>query len=347
MAPLDDLTTEDGAGEPRLLGTFLSFIFGARELRAYPNQDPLLLAKIPKDILVMKLVVALLLCLLVAPTQGIWGGGGGSGSRTPLGSGATRKGAVAGAAGGDALPRSRSKELESRQDSSQPKVHADTSTTSGDENDNANEAFAPLQVLVEVNGFMVPAIIDTGAQITVMSASCAKRCRISSSIDTRFSGKAIGVGSSEIIGRVDGLGMRVGPVSFEGKVSVLREAQVDFLIGLDLLKRFKTEVNLKEHVLKLQVRDRIYRVPLLHKNADLEVIPTGSAGAHQVSNSLEDPDYYESEFPEEDLAIDMAAASLPFPSSSMPSQLNSKPPSIFRSPAGARKKEPALSLEGV
>ena len=296
----------------------------------------------------MKLVLVLLLCLLVAPTQGIWGGGGGSGSRTPLGSGAARKGAVAGAAGGDVLPRSRPKELESRQDNSQPKVHADTSTTSGDENDDANEAFAPLQVLVEVNGFMVPAIIDTGAQITVMSASCAKRCRISSSIDTRFSGKAVGVGSSEIIGRVDGLGMRVGPVSFEGKVSVLREAQVDFLIGLDLLKRFKTEVNLKEHVLKLQVRDRIYRVPLLHKNADLEVMPTGSAGAHQVSNSLEDPDYYESEFPEEDFAMDMAA-SLPFPSSSssMPSQLNSKPASTFRSPAGARNKEPALSLEGV
>jgi DNA damage-inducible protein 1 len=57
-------------------------------------------------------------------------------------------------------------------------------------------------VLCEVNGFLVPAIIDTGAQITVMSASCAKRCRISNKIDARFSGRAVGVGSSDIIGRI-------------------------------------------------------------------------------------------------------------------------------------------------
>lgn len=117
-----------------------------------------------------------------------------------------------------------------------------------------------------MNGFVIPAIIDTGAQITVMSDSCAKRCRIYGNIDKRFAGKAFGVGSSDILGRIDGLNMRVGPVSFQSRVSVLNNAGVDFLIGLDFLKRFRCEINMKENNLILQVRDKRIRVPFGRTN---------------------------------------------------------------------------------
>jgi len=116
-------------------------------------------------------------------------------------------------------------------------------------------------VQCEVNGFVIPAIIDTGAQITVMSDSCAKRCRIYSNIDKRYAGKAFGVGSSDILGRIDGLNMRVGPVSFQSRISILNNAGVDFLIGLDFLKRFRCEINMKDNNLILQVRDKRIRVP--------------------------------------------------------------------------------------
>jgi len=139
--------------------------------------------------------------------------------------------------------------------------------------------FQPLQVLCEVNGFTVPAIIDTGAEITIMSASCAKRCRISSAIDTRFSGRAVGVGSSDILGRIDGLGMRIGPVSFDGRVAVLRESRVDFLIGLDFLRRFECEVSLKENIVKLTVRGKVYKVPLLDDGREANMLPRSSASA--------------------------------------------------------------------
>jgi len=256
--------------------------------------------------------------------------------------------------------RQRPQESDTRTQSGDKKVtasHGEDTVTAEKVLKDKDEAFAPLQVLVEVNGFMVPAIIDTGAQITVMSASCAKRCHISGSIDTRFSGRAVGVGSSDILGRIDGLGMRVGPVSFDGKVSILREARVDFLIGLDTLKRFQAEVNLKEHVLKLQVRDRQYRVPLLHKHADLEVLPAGSSGfipqASNLAAGLEDPDYYESEFPEEEVVEQVAT---------MPTFQHSTPTTSYKSldsyrssssskdvskSGSVRSKEPALSLEGV
>ena len=46
--------------------------------------------------------------------------------------------------------------------------------------------FEPLQVLCKVNGFTLPAVVDTGAQVSVMTSSCAQRCRISPFIDTRY-----------------------------------------------------------------------------------------------------------------------------------------------------------------
>lgn len=138
--------------------------------------------------------------------------------------------------------------------------------------------FEPLQVMCEVNGYLVPAIIDTGAQITIMSSACAKRCRVSSNIDTRYAGRAIGIGSSDIIGRINGLDMRIGPVNFKNEVSILREARVDFLIGMDFLKRFKCDVSFNDHCLRLRVKDKRFKVPLVSENIDRPLVSASFAG---------------------------------------------------------------------
>lgn len=117
--------------------------------------------------------------------------------------------------------------------------------------------------MCEINGFLIPAIIDTGAEITVMSASCAKRCQISSYIDSRYAGKAIGVGSSEIIGGIEDLSFRLGPISFQNKISILRSSRCDFLIGLDILRRFQCDISLGQKTIKLKVRNNTIRLPLL------------------------------------------------------------------------------------
>ena len=56
------------------------------------------------------------------------------------------------------------------------------------------------------------------------------------------------------------------------------------------------------YVLKLQVRDRQYKVPLLNKNQDLEVPGVDGGGEPLPSvGGLEDPDYYgESDFSEDE-----------------------------------------------
>jgi hypothetical protein len=124
-------------------------------------------------------------------------------------------------------------------------------------------AFEPIQVMCEINGFLIPAIVDTGAEVTVMSAACAKRCHISDAIDTQYSGKAIGVGTSEIIGGIDDLSFRIGPVNFQNKVSILSNSRCDFLIGLDILTRFKCDINVGEKILKLSVRGNKIRIPFV------------------------------------------------------------------------------------
>lgn len=123
-------------------------------------------------------------------------------------------------------------------------------------------SFEPIQVMCEINGQLVPAMIDTGAEITVMSASCAKRCRIHNLIDTQHSGKVVGIGSSEIVGGIEGVGMRIGPLNFQNKISILRHSRCDFLIGLDILERFKCEISLKDKLLKFNVRGDEVRIPL-------------------------------------------------------------------------------------
>ena len=123
--------------------------------------------------------------------------------------------------------------------------------------------FEPLRVHCELNGFALTAIIDTGAQISIMSSSCAKRCHLFNDINKRFSGRALGVGtgSGEIIGRIDSTTMRMGPLSFKSRISVLKDSNIDFLIGLDFLKRFRCEINLDENVLKLQIQNKHIRIP--------------------------------------------------------------------------------------
>lgn len=120
----------------------------------------------------------------------------------------------------------------------------------------------PIQVMCEINGFMVPGIIDTGAQISVMSASCARRCRIAQNLDTRFAGRAIGVGATDILGQIGDLPIRAGPLSFTSKISILRESGAEFILGRDFLRRFRADICMHRNVLTVHVRDKVLRMPL-------------------------------------------------------------------------------------
>lgn len=103
--------------------------------------------------------------------------------------------------------------------------------------------------------------MDSGAQSTIISKALAEKIGLIKLMDTRFAGMAIGVGSSRILGRVHAANMEILGQEFICSFTVLEDNKVEFLFGLDNLKRHQCNIDLVHN--QLHLRNGEISVPFL------------------------------------------------------------------------------------
>jgi hypothetical protein len=114
------------------------------------------------------------------------------------------------------------------------------------------ETLVPVHMLyikLEINKTQIVALVDTGAQTTVVSQYKAEKCGLMNLCDERFQGIVQGVGVSKIVGVVHAAQLKIEDKFIMCKITVVESVAVDFIFGLDNMRSHRCHVNLEKNKL--------------------------------------------------------------------------------------------------
>lgn len=109
-----------------------------------------------------------------------------------------------------------------------------------------------LYIKCELNGQKLKAFVDSGAQMSILSTDCASKCNLHNLIDKRWNGVASGVGQAKIVGRIHTVPLKFADdTHLSCSFTILENQSVEFILGLDMLKRHQMCIDLNQNVLKI------------------------------------------------------------------------------------------------
>lgn len=109
-----------------------------------------------------------------------------------------------------------------------------------------------IYVLCDFGNGQAEMMVDTGAQMSVISVPLVYKLGLQDKVDTRRRGLASGVGHARVLGRLHGIPVRLGQhsgVEFAVDLSVLDIDEELLMLGIPELRRFECIIDLKKQCL--------------------------------------------------------------------------------------------------
>ena len=131
--------------------------------------------------------------------------------------------------------------------------------------ENTPEAFIRFSLLwveVEINGQKSLALVDTGAQSSIIPYEIAQKCHVDYLIDKRYQTITQGVGVQVSKGRIHALNVKVGKHIWTNAFMVLTGSIDHLILGIDWMMKNRAIIDLTERCIILQGE----KIPFVEKN---------------------------------------------------------------------------------
>jgi len=142
-----------------------------------------------------------------------------------------------------------------------------------------------LYVSCEIGVHEVEMLVDTGAEMSVISEKLARQLGLLERMDKSVRGMAQGVGQAKILGKVWDVPVKLSQVEFELSFSVLELERCEIILGLDLMRYFKCLVDLERRCLVFGGSGGV-EVPFLASARGSSVIAAALVKGHRAADLL-------------------------------------------------------------
>jgi len=116
------------------------------------------------------------------------------------------------------------------------------------------ESFFRIDMLylpVKINDVEIKALVDTGAQVTIMSKACAIKCGLEHMVDHSINGQVRGVGEQNVLGKIWMVDIMFGEHALPCSFTVLENLEFDVIFGLNMMVTHRCMIDLDKKCLRL------------------------------------------------------------------------------------------------